>query len=119
LKVLIIGLFTLVWVPVTGVLLLITVIGIPVALMVLLGYMISVYFSKIYFSFWLGLGFARKVGINSRYWAILAGLVAYYLIRMVPKLGLLVGLFSLVLGLGAIVVGNYRWYKRAVDTGII
>ena len=89
------------------VLLAVTFIGIPLALVVLLLWILAVYIAKFFTAYAVGSRLLTLAGsrepINSSgkaYLAILIGLILYYLIRIVPGIGLLVRFLTSIVGLG-------------------
>ena len=87
------------------ILLMITGIGLPLALILGALFLIDLYLTKIIIGFELG----RKVETvvfkkkNNPYLSLSLGLAVYYLLASLPVVGPLVTLFALVLGLGALI----------------
>jgi hypothetical protein len=93
-----VGLFIL---PPLALMLMVTVLGIPLALILLAAYGALLFLSPIFPAIWLGrLAWRRPAG--SLYVALLIGLGLLTLIRLVPLLGGLVLFLAIVLGLGAL-----------------
>lgn len=104
-----IGLAVLVCMPFVAVVLLITIIGIPLALLLVPVYLVLMFLGWVTAALFLGerlLEFARRgqpVGIGGRILALLAALIALWLLRRIPYAGPLIGLAALSAGIGALV----------------
>ena len=104
-----IGLAVLVCMPFVAVVLLITIIGIPLALLLVPVYLVLMFLGWVTAALFLGerlLEFARRgqpVGIGWRILALLAALIALWLLRRIPYAGPLIGLAALSAGIGALV----------------
>ena len=85
------------------ILLLVTVVGIPLAGLVFLLLMLYTYLAKIVVAQpvgnWLLQKFNRKTSV---YGSVAFGLLTIFIIRAIPVVGPLVGLFIFMLGLGAL-----------------
>jgi len=104
-----IGLAVLVCMPFVAVVLLVTIIGIPLALLLVPVYLVLMFLGWVTAALFLGeklLEFARRgqpVGIGWRILALLAALIALWLLRRIPYAGPLIGLAALSAGIGALV----------------
>ncbi len=99
------GLVFLVVVPVAVVIALITIVGIPAAIIAGLLYAIIVYISRIYISLWIGrkiLGTLRRRQMTSVFWPLVLGIVIIALIGLIPFVGWLFKLFCILISLGAL-----------------
>lgn len=100
-----VGLLTIILFPMILVLLAITIIGIPLVLLVTPLFGFLVYFSKIFTSLvvgrWLLLRFKVKKSWN---WALLVGLIIYYLLRLPLVISPITAFVFITLGLGAFVL---------------
>ncbi len=95
--------------PIAAIIICFTIVGLSVGIPALLLYGIAVYATKVFVAAWLGekllgagVGFGPAVGRLALGLAILRGL------RMLPYVGLLAGLLTVMLGLGAIVLSLHR-----------
>jgi cytoskeletal protein CcmA (bactofilin family) len=95
--------------PIAAVVICVTIVGLGVGLPVLALYGIAIYATKIFVGAWLGekllgasVGFGPTVGRMAIGLLILRGL------RMLPYVGLISGLLTVMLGLGAIVLAIHR-----------
>ncbi|OGD86591.1 hypothetical protein A2Z23_02160, partial [Candidatus Curtissbacteria bacterium RBG_16_39_7] len=100
-----IGFLTVVLTPIVFVILLITIIGIPIAMILLATFLIVVYFTRIFVSLLIGQKISailgRKVGSG---WSLILGLIIYGIITIPPVIGGIVTLLVVLFGLGAILL---------------
>jgi hypothetical protein len=102
------GLAILLCVPFVAVVLLVTIIGIPVALLLMSLYLLVLFLGWITAALFLaqrGLTALRPGRPVTRGWqllALLTGLVALWLLRQVPLVGGLIGFVALIAGIGAL-----------------
>ncbi|MCH7541465.1 hypothetical protein IH981_01650, partial [Patescibacteria group bacterium] len=109
-----IGFLTLILTPIVFVILLITVIGIPLALILLALYLISLYLARIFVIYWIGLTLFERTGRKiHEVWALIVGLVVYYIITLVPIAGGLATLLVVLFGLGAAILTKKATYTEA------
>jgi cytoskeletal protein CcmA (bactofilin family) len=95
--------------PIAAMIVCFTIVGLSVGLPALALYAIAVYATKIFVGAWLGekllgagVGFGPAVG------RLALGLAILRALRMLPYVGLLVGLLTVMMGLGAIVLSLHR-----------
>lgn len=109
-----IGFLVFIATPFIGLVLLLTIIGIPVALLWFLALIIYSYLGKIYVSYFIGQYAAtwanQKFGIPS---TLGLGLIVYSLISWLPIVGGIFSLLAIFVGVGAIV-----WEKKATYTSL-
>ena len=105
-----VGFAVLVLIPVTVVVLLITVVGIPLAFITLAFYFVALYFSKVYVVLWLGKKILAKSG---KYLAFTVGLIVYIVVTLLPGIGGLIGFFVLLFGLGALVTEFTKSFRKS------
>ena len=101
LQVLLLGVLALIVIPIIAIILLFTIVGIPISIMIIVAFIALLYFGKIL----LALGAGRKIFPNNIHFALLAGLILYYLLKFLPGIGFLLAVAGAVLGLGTIVLG--------------
>ncbi len=106
------GLVVLVGVPVVLVLLLITIVGIPLALVGGLLFGVLLWVGYVYGAFAVGDWLVGFADVDSRWVALLAGLVVVAVLSRIPILGGLVSLLIVLLGVGAVAYGIGRTYSR-------
>ncbi len=94
--------------------LLFTVVGIPLALLLVLLWILAILFAKYFVGFTVGNALLKYLKKSDKdyapqaYWALVIGLVLYYLLRMVPYVGIFVRLATTVVGIGIMLT----LYKR-------
>lgn len=101
--VLAIGLIIIILLPTVALLLFITVLGIPLALLLLAVFFILIYVSKVLVTLAIGkkiLGYFNPD--ISPGWALLAGILLYWLLSLIPIVGWLTALIFTTAGLGAL-----------------
>ena len=101
------GLFALIVVPTIAFLLLLTVLGIPVALTVLALNVFGLYTAKVVVMYWTGMMLMPKRYRLHRVSVLLLGIAAYFLITSVPVVGNALAGLSMAIGLGATLL-SYR-----------
>lgn len=110
------GLLTLIVFPIIFIILLVTVIGIPLALILLVIFLVALYLTKIFVSITIGKiifgWFNQKVSV---YWALIAGLIIYYLVTLIPVVGGIIALLVATAGLGAVLLSREYLFRRSKD----
>jgi len=105
------GLVFLVVVPVAIVIALVTVVGIPAAIIAAFLYAIIVYISRIYIGLWIGrkvIGALKRRQITSLFWPVVVGITVIALIGLIPFIGWIFKLFCLLISLGALSLAALR-----------
>lgn len=112
-KNLLIGLCILFVVPIISVFLLTTVIGLPLSLIILTIYLIAIYISQIFTSYYVGNVLLMKVFKfkDNKFISLLIGIVLIKLLSLIPVIGIFVNLLVLLLGLGLI----YNCVRKRVN----
>lgn len=106
-----IGLVALIAVPIVLVLVAITVVGIPLALLGALLYAFAIWAGVVLGEFAVGTWLLSLADVHHRWAALVVGVVAVGLVGLVPILGGLVEFLVLLLGLGALSLGVVRGYR--------
>lgn len=123
-----IGFATLFLTPLAIFLLMVTVLGIPFALILVFFYTLAIYLSKIFISFaigdWFSTKFKKRSGKKKKakqhpFLSFILGLAVYYILTLLPVVGGILRLIALLLGLGAIVTTRFATYKQARKKGIL
>lgn len=101
-KDILIGMITLLFVPIIAVFLLLSFVGIPAALLLVAAYIAMIYVAQGYSGLWIGKVIVEKVahGKINAFVEMLIGITALGLLVMIPWIGAYIGLLSLLLGLG-------------------
>ncbi len=105
------GIAFLIVVPFAILIALITVLGIPVALIAVFFYLVSLYISRIYISVWIGrkiVVYFRRDLVDAFFWPLILGIIVIALVDLIPFLGWLFKLFCLFIGLGAFWWGTWN-----------
>lgn len=115
-----IGLLTVVISPIIFILLLITVIGIPVAFVLAFILMTLLCLAKIFVAFAIG-QILLKLILNStnKIWAFVLGLIIYFLLTAVPIFGWIISILAALIGLGAILTEKRNIYRLLREKQII
>lgn len=105
------GVLSLIAVPAVAIVLMITVIGLPLAMIALLLFGIVLYSTKIIVGIFLGqwlIGRLRGTAVQRvTLWVMIAGVVLYTLLTWIPILGWMIQIFATCFALGALIL-----YKR-------
>jgi cytoskeletal protein CcmA (bactofilin family) len=101
-----IGLLTVIVFPVLFIILMITIVGSPLALILLATFLIFVYLSKIAIAF----AISDRIFPAHPLWGLLVGLIIYDLIMLIPVLGWLFGMITCLIGIGALVLSEKHFY---------
>lgn len=105
-----IGFLALVAVPVAAFILMITVIGIPLAIALMVVYFLLLYAAKA----WVGLAIGRWIfgrvgrGPVSPIWMIVLGIVVLEIVSIIPFIGWLFALLALLAGFGGFLISVWR-----------
>jgi len=115
-----IGLLTMIAAVIGSILLLITVIGIPLALIILAALVVIFYVAQIFVSVWIaGYFFNLKSFKKTKLFGVAAlGLLLYYLIGFIPFVGWAVKIVLFLVGVGAIVMRKMHYWKFLKDKGM-
>lgn len=114
-KSLIWGILALILTPIIAGLLVITIIGFPLALILFFIYLFGIYISKIYFGHFLGkriLGRIRGTG-SHWFWSLLLGIMIILILAKIPILGPIIRVVVVIFGLGAIVFSLYQMFSES------
>jgi cytoskeletal protein CcmA (bactofilin family) len=112
-----VGVLTLFLTPLLILFLVITIIGIPFAVIILLVFLLFCYLAKIYFSYWLGRKLVKED--KNGYLSMVTGVGIYYLATYIRVVGGLFAFFVLVFGLGGELLMLYRQYKSLSSKKLI
>ena len=112
-----VGLLTLVGTPVALLILLVTIVGIPLSLVGFLVFGAVVFAATVYGAFVLGTWLLSLGDYRNRWAALVVGVVAVALVRQIPVVGGLVRFVVLVLGLGALATALYELRGNDGDDG--
>ena len=109
-----VGFVALVITPVVALMLLITVLGTPLALMVTALYLTAIYLVRVFVIVWAGtVLFAWRGKKVREVWALVIGLLVYSVLTLIPFIGGFVTLFVILFGLGAALLADRGLYLAA------
>lgn len=109
------GVLLLVLVPPVSLLLMITVIGIPIAFILIFAYLMILFMAKIAAGDMLGRYLTRRFQWENRvpiWLAFIIGFLIIILLTKIPVIGLFIKIVIACLGLGAAVMAAYNWRKK-------
>lgn len=107
-----VGVGVLVGIPVLLVLVALTVIGIPLSVVGLLGFLAFAWIGLVYGRFAVGVWLLSFVDVDNRWAGLIAGLLLAAVLGQIPIVGGLLNFVIFVLGLGALVLGLVRRRQR-------
>lgn len=110
------GLIALIGIPILLVLVAITIIGIPIALMGALLFALTAWLGSVYGRYAVGEWLLGYADIENRWVALLVGVAGVALVGLVPVLGAIVKFVVLLLGLGALAALGREYYRRRRGT---
>jgi hypothetical protein len=109
-----IGFLAILLFPLLLILLAISIIGIPFIFFIVPFFVFLLYFSRIFTSLCLGKYLLDKRGSKrSLRWALLLGLIVYYLIKLLPLIGPIVVFAFIIAGLGAFLIDQKALRKAS------
>ncbi len=111
------GILFLIVTPILAIILLITIIGIPLSLILMAGYIVEIYVSRIFVGYWIGQYILKKLNRETKHRVLVLalGLLAVFIGINLPILGTFVHFVIIILGLGAIVLTEYEIYRGLKD----
>lgn len=110
---LIVGLVVMIVSPILFLVLLITVFGIPLAFVFLLTFIILMYLTRIFAIYFLGDLIMERLDRDKTkgVWKFIVGLLAYFLITLIPFIGELTAFIVLLFGLGSALITKKEIYS--------
>lgn len=115
------GLILWLAVPIVGVLLFATIIGVPSAIAIWLGLLpVMAFLGYIVTGIWLGeLIVAREGGVGHPYLASFLGILLLVIVGIIPGLGGLIGFLAALLGGSALALLGWRGFRNRADSGTV
>lgn len=96
------GFLTLIAVPIVSIVLLLTMVGISTSLLTILFYFAGIYLSGVFASYYFA-NMALGKKLNNKYLLFIIGAVVIAILKLIPFIGVLVSICSLLVGLGIMV----------------
>ncbi len=107
-------------VPMLIVLCMVSVLGIPIGLMLGAMYVVTLYLGRVFVMLWLGQRLLRLVSDSSSATrAFVTGLVTYFILALVPLVGGLITVVTIVTGLGAILMTKKELVVRLREQQLV
>lgn len=108
-----IGFAALILIPITSIIIMITIVGIPIGILFLFLYFLGIFLAKIAVALAVGSKIleSQKQKPNL-FLALLLGLAIWAAISVVPIIGAITGFFVVTVGLGAIMINKYNTYHE-------
>jgi hypothetical protein len=108
-----VGFLTLVLFPAIFIILLVMVVGIPLAVILLFTFLIIAYMTKIFVSLVIGQKIFKFIGKQTKSgWELLAGLIVYGVITLIPIIGWIAVVLVFLFGLGAVILEKKDFYRQ-------
>lgn len=115
-----VGVAVLVGIPPVVFLCMATVLGIPIGLMLAAMYVVTLYLGRVFVMLWLGQRLLRLVSdASSAARTFVTGLVIYFILSLVPFVGGLIMVATIVAGLGAILITKKELVVRLRDEQVV
>lgn len=107
-----IGFLALVATPILAILLFITLLGIPLGILLMVGYVITLFFAHLFTGIAIGGLIAGYMNWKKNLYAsLIVGLIALTLVGVVPFLGTLASFIATLLGLGALIQMKFTLFR--------
>ncbi len=114
------GVLVLIFTPILVAILGITLIGLPLAFLLVVLFLIYLYLGRIFVITWAGHLISRRLGKeHSEKWAFVIGLVVYSLLTIIPVVGNLVTFLAILFGLGTLLLIKKEVYIAARNQELI
>ncbi len=108
-----VGALALIGVPVASLILMVTIIGLPMGLIVLVGFIVALWAGMVYVQYALGDWLLEQFDHDSRFLALVVGLLVVTALGRVPVVADIVQLTVILLGLGALGTALYGTYQAS------
>jgi hypothetical protein len=108
---LLIGFITLIVTPVVSLILIITLVGVPVAFALMFIYGALLYIAKLFVALTIGKFVKEKAKWNlTPIWTFTIGIILYYIVGFIPVIGMLMKMIVTLVGVGAIILQKKNDY---------
>lgn len=106
--------------PILAALLMMTVVGIPLGVLLLALYLMTLYVARIYVMAWMGTLLTAWSGKTiHRGWAFVSGLILYTVLALIPIVGPFVSLSAFLFGMGATVLAKQQLYSTLKEQDLV
>jgi len=106
------GFLKLIVVPIIGVFFMISLIGIPLAVLIFMAYWFSLYFAKLVISLAIGTKIFNDNNFKKPYQSFILGAIIVSILKIIPVIGWLAYAILIILGLGAIALKEKTALKK-------
>lgn len=96
------GFLTLITIPIACIFAMITLVGMSAGIIILDLYIVFIYLSTVFTSYYLSNILVSK-NINNKYLLFLIGVLAFFILKLIPFIGTIISICSLFIGLGIVV----------------
>lgn len=117
-----VGVLTVISAVIIALVLLISIVGVSAGLIILAGFMVLIYFAKIFVAVWLAsyvFNFKKKVSHIKLFGVIALALLVYYLIGMIPFVGWAINAILFMIGIGSMVLLKIEYYQFMKKKGMV
>lgn len=115
-----VGLVALVLLPVLAVVLMVTFFGLKLGFITLAMYAILVcigsIFAMLVIGYWVARLFSKEVNL---YWALVVGAVVFYILTLLPVIGMLLKVLALIFGIGGLLLAKKAFYNELKEKQLI
>jgi TolB-like protein/class 3 adenylate cyclase len=121
-KSMVIGVLSLIAVPLVIIIFSVTLIGIPIGIIAAFLYILMLFIGRVYIGLWVGkkiLGYFRASFSEAFFWPFTAGIILVGLLSLIPIFGWLLKTCLMLIGVGAmwlVIWEAYREDKKAVES---
>lgn len=117
---LLLGLVSLIVTPIIAILLAVTIIGIPFAILTMAAYILIIYISKLFVALTLGNIVSKKANWKiNRIWTFIIGFAIFSIIGIIPILGGITRMIALFTGMGALLIQKQYYFTTLRDKKLI
>lgn len=114
-----VGLLAVIVIPITLILLMLTVFGIPLAIALFVVFFLLLWFAKTLGAIALGRRVFKVKKTDSSYKAVFFGIIIYFLVGIVPFVGGLMQVFITLTGLGSLLINKRLYYNELRSKKVI
>ncbi len=108
-----VGFLTLILVPFVVILLFITLVGVPIALITIVSVIMIIYLAHIFAAVVIGRWFGQLLKKQyGKYSAFILGLVIYFILSFISPINLLLAFVVTFVGVGAVMIEELKFYKE-------